>query len=168
MSPISELHQYSETKADAALSRHIDIIRNHYISNVPKIFHDTLISKTITALFFVLQKTRYENLWYESVSRTAVITRTIESLFTDNLTSLSLDFDQFIMFRNSLLYKSYLLSGLTGLYLNFKMLDTSDHSDHTYNTDIVVISLLKDLRNLKYLTINYICTDNILRCIVYN
>lgn len=151
MLPIPELHQRDSVKAEALLSQQMEIIRNHLDLYVPKMFHDRVVAETIQAL----KKIGRWPLETKSVDQMNVIMRVIETLFSKNLTFLSLTCNTFLMFRNSFCSKSYLLTSLAHLELNAKFLETE------------IILFLKELHSLIYLSIAN-CSHDILRCVVEN
>lgn len=154
LAPLAVLHKRRASKADTALSRTLEITRNHLESNVPNKLHDKLAVQTIRAL---------QKLWEETKGVPAtdrvrncqanIIGRSIEVILTNNITSLSYYYDGTEIFLKSFKSKIHTLAALTDLELNVRETDT--------------IEFLKKLHNLKNLSLN-ICTNGILRCIAKN
>lgn len=155
LSPVSELLRRDSAGVEAALARHILTIRNRFECNVPRMLHDALLSRTITELY---------RLGVETEAK--IIARMIETLFTKYLTSLTLSFNQFKIFRDSLYCKSHLLIGVIHLDLNFDRAYYACRYADDMESD--VIQLLQRLQGLKYLTIKIFSTDAVLRCVVNN
>lgn len=166
MLPIAMLSQRDITKAQMTLSRNVNRIRAYLDCNVPWMLHDLLVKEAIRALSELLEKTKnslgFRGCMGKFVSQMNVIVKTTEVLFTKNLTVASID--NIPKMLRAIFYSNlYMLHGL--VYLNLGSLSggwkTADMED-------AVIKSLKELHRLKYLIINYDCTDNILKCIVEN
>lgn len=167
MFPIAAEAQRDTTKAHMLLSRHVNSIRSYLDYNVPWMVHDLLSTEAIRALSTLLEKTK-QSLGFRGsmpgkfVSQMNVIVRMTEVLFTRNLTYISIDNIPKMM-RSVFYSKLQMLSGL--VYLN---LGSLSGGWKTADMEGSVIEALKGLHNLKYLIINYDCTDNILHCISKN
>lgn len=167
MFPIAAEAQRDTTKAHMLLSRHVNSIRSYLDYNVPWMVHDLLSTEAIRALSTLLEKTK-QSLGFRGsmpgkfVSQMNVIVRMTEVLFTRNLTFISIDNIPKMM-RSVFYSKLQMLSGL--VYLN---LGSLSGGWKTADMEGSVIEALKGLHNLKYLIINYDCTDNILHCISKN
>ncbi|XP_063617742.1 uncharacterized protein LOC134790751 [Cydia splendana] len=165
MAPISTQAQRDTTIAQISLSRHIDSIRNYIDYNVPWMVHDLLVTEVIRALSTLLETTKkahFRGSMGKFVSEMNVIVRMVETLFTRNLTYVSIDIIPKMM-RSVFYSKLQMLSGL--VYLN---LGSLSGGWKTADMEGSIIEALKELHNLKYLTINYDCTDNILHCLIQN
>lgn len=149
MVPISELHEVDAAKAEASLSRYIDIIRSCLDVSVPRIYHDTIANEALRALKKLSKSLKTETHCLH------VIKRMIETVFSKNVTSLVLLYDTYPMFQASFCSKSYMLTGLVHLKIDY----------HANETDF--IEFLKELHSLKYLEIRY-CTENMIKCVVEN
>lgn len=152
---IEELIEDS-SDAEAALSKKADIIRKLLQCNAPRIYHDRLLSKNVATLYYLLEETELN-----------IIARVmVETLFTVHVTYLSLTYDQFIMFQNSLASKAHLLTGLVNLNFHF---DSSNYTRRiTVDIKDNIIKILEQLPSLKYLNLTIIHTDKILKCVVKN
>lgn len=166
MAPIGLLSQKDINVAQIALSQTVDCVRTYLEYNVPWMLHDLLANEAIRALSQLLEKTK-QSLGFrvcmgKFVSQMNVIIRMTEVLFNKYLTVVSID-NIPKMLRQVFYSKLYMLQGL--VYLNLGSLSggwkTADMED-------AIIKSLKNLHLLKYLFINYDCTDNILRCVVQN
>ncbi|KAG6446200.1 uncharacterized protein LOC115440973 isoform X2 [Manduca sexta] len=166
MAPMAMLSQKDTSAAQLALTKSINAIRTYLEYNVPWMLHDLLATEAIKALTDLLEKTKrslgFRGSMGKFVSQMNVIVRMAETLFNKYLTVVSID-NIPKMLRPVFYSKLYMLNGL--VYLNLGSLSggwkTADMED-------AVIKSLKELHCLKYLFINYDCTDNILRCIVKN
>ncbi|XP_075992226.1 uncharacterized protein LOC142987386 [Anticarsia gemmatalis] len=166
MIPIAMLSQRDINTAQSKLSHNIHSIRNYLDYNVPWMLQDLFANEAIRALTELLEKTKrslgFRGCMGKFVSQMNVVVRMAEVLFTKNLTVVSIDTIP-KMLRSVFYSKLYMLTGL--VYLNLGSLSggwkTADMED-------AVIKSLKELHSLKYLIINYDCTDNILRCVVQN
>lgn len=163
MAPISALNQRDMARAQALLTQQIEIVRNYLDYNMPWMLHDMLVIETIRALSELLEKTKgslgFRGNMGRFVSQMNIIVRMAETLFTKNLTILSLDCIP-KMLRATFYTKLHMLTGLVHLNLG-----SLSGGWKTADMETAVIQSLKELHNLKYLFINYDCTDNILRCI---
>lgn len=166
MVPIAALNQRDTSKAQASLSRQIEIIRNYLDYNMPWMLHDALVIEAIRALSDLLDKTKrslgFRGSMGSFVSKMNVIVRMAETLFTKNLTFVSIDAIP-KMLRSTFYTKLHMLNGLVHLNLG-----SLSGGWKTADMETAVIHSLKQLHNLKYLFINYDCTDNILRCLSNN
>ncbi|CAH0603190.1 unnamed protein product [Chrysodeixis includens] len=166
MLPIAMLSQKDPNTAQDTLSHNVDCIRAYLDVNVPWMLHDLLVNEAIRALTELLDKTKqslgFRGCMGKFVSQMNVIVKMAEVLFTKNLTVVSVDTIP-KMLRTVFYSKLYMLNGL--VYLN---LGSLSGGWKTSDMEYAVIKSLKELHRLKYLVINYDCTDNILRCVVEN
>ncbi|KAM3964853.1 LOW QUALITY PROTEIN: uncharacterized protein ACR2FA_001251 [Aphomia sociella] len=162
---IAILAQKDINGAHIVLTENINYLRNFLDYNVPWMIHDLLVDEVIKALSDLLERTK-ESLGFRGsmgkfVTQMNVIVRTAEVLFTKNLTRVCIDSIP-KMLRSVYYSKLSMLNGL--VYLNFGSL----WGWKTADMEEAVIQSLKELHCLKYLFVNYDCTDNILKCIVEN
>lgn len=166
MIPMTKLSQKDTTKAQHALTEYIDIIKAYIQNNVPWMLHDKLTNETIKSIWDLLEKTKhslgFRGCMGKFVSQMNVIIRMTEVIFNKNLTTLSIDAVP-KMLRSIFYSKLPLLTGLVHLNLG-----SLSGGWKTADMEEAVIKSLKNLHSLKYLFINYDCTDNILRCVAEN
>lgn len=163
---ITELSHRDINGAQVMLAQNIERIRSYLHYNVPWLLQDLLATEVTRALSNLLEKTKkslgFRGSMGKFVSQMNVIVRMCEVLFTKNLTFVSIE-NIPKMLRSVYYTKLHMLTGL--VYLNLGSLSggwkTSDMEES-------VIQSLKELHCLKYLFINYDCTDSILKCIVEN
>ncbi|CAB3231102.1 unnamed protein product [Arctia plantaginis] len=164
--PITMLSQTNINMAQATLSSNIQHIRTYLDYNVPWMLQDLFANEAIRALSELLEKTK-NSLGFRAsmgkfVSQMNVIVRTAEVLFTKKITVVVID--SLPKMLRSVFYTN--LHTLTGLvYLN---LGSLSGGWKTADMEEAVVKSLKELHLLKYLIINYDCTDTVLRCIVEN
>lgn len=166
MLPIVILSKRDIEDAQLTLSRNVQTIRTYLDINVPWMLHDLLVQETIRALTELLEKTK-ESLGFRGcmgkfASQMNVIIKMAEVLFTKNLTVVSIDAIPKIL-RSVFYSKLYMLNGLVSLNLG-----SLSGGWKTADMEGAIIKSLKELRRLKYLSMNYDCTNNILHCIVEN
>lgn len=157
--PLSLPRQSDATKAELLLSRQIELIRKFIDRNVPKMLHNKFVFEAIRELSQLFYRIEHSE---KCSSQLNVISRMLETLLTENLTCISLNSKQMKQFGSSLYLKSHMLKSVTDLTVELKP-GIHDSSIR----EIQVIQLLKELDNLKCLSIDY-CTDNILRCLTMN
>ncbi|XP_068620805.1 F-box/LRR-repeat protein 17-like [Battus philenor] len=166
MSATAVLAQENISNAQVVLGHKIEAIRSFLDINVPWMTYDTLAVETIRALSDLIEKTKNSYGFRVSmgkfVTQMNVIVKMSEVLFTKNLTYLSIDKIP-KMIRSVFYSKLKMLKGL--VYLN---LGSLSGGWKTIDMEGAIIESLKELHNLKYLFINYDCTDNILICVVQN
>lgn len=166
MNPIALLAQQNPNKAQTTLNQHIENIRRHLNFFVPWMLHDKLVNEAIKALSELSERMKHSLGFRGSmgkfVSQMNVIIKMTEVLFTKNFTFISIDTIPKMM-RSVFYSKLHMLSGL--VYLN---LGSLSGGWKTADMEESVINALKQLHCLKYLFINYDCTDNVLKCIVEN
>ncbi|XP_013200487.2 uncharacterized protein LOC106143062 [Amyelois transitella] len=166
MIPIAALAQKDINGGHETLNNYVNIIRNYLKSNVPWMLHDLLADEVIKSLSELLEKTKrslgFRGSMGKFVSQMNVIVVMAEVLFTKYLTYVSIERVP-KMLRHSFYSKLYMLKGL--VYLN---LGSLSGGWKTADMEGAVIKSLKELHCLKYLFINYDCTDNILKCISEN
>lgn len=166
MLPITMLTQRDTNEAQAILARNVDVIRTYLDINVPWMLHDLLVSETIRALSELLEKTKqalgFRRSMGKFVSQMNVIIKMAEVLFTKNLTVVSIDTIPKIL-RSVFYSKLNMLNGLVCLNLG-----SLSGGWKTADMEGTIINSLKELHCLKYLSMNYDCTNNILQCIVDN
>ncbi|CAK1603210.1 unnamed protein product [Parnassius mnemosyne] len=166
MASAAKLAHESISKAQVVLVHNIDVIRFYLDINVPWMLYDSLAVETIRALSNLLEKTKnslgFRGSMGKFVTQMNVIVKMSEVLFTKNLTYLSIDKIP-KMIRSVFYSKLHMLTGL--VYLN---LGSLSGGWKTADMEGAIIESLKELHCLKYLSINYDCTDNILICIVKN
>ncbi|KAJ0181800.1 hypothetical protein K1T71_002522 [Dendrolimus kikuchii] len=166
MIPITKLSQKDTTKAQEALTEYIDCIKAYLQYNVPWMLHDQLTNETVRSLWELLEKTKhslgFRGCMGKFVSQMNVIIRMAEVVFNKNLTTLSIDAIP-KMLRSIFYSKLPMLTGLVHLNLG-----SLSGGWKTTDMEEAVINSLRNLHCLKYLFINYDCTDNILRCLVEN
>lgn len=166
MTPIANLSQQDINTAQATLSNNIDTIRTYLSYNVPWMLQDLFADEAIRALSDLLEKTKrslgFRGSMSKFVSQMNVIVRTAEALFTKYVTVVSIDTIP-KMLRSTFYSNLHKLTGLVSLNLG-----SLSGGWKTADMEEAVIKSIKELHNLKYLTINYDCTDNILRCLVTN
>lgn len=164
--PITKLSLRDINSAQEKLSNNISRIRAFLDCNVPWMLHDLFANEAIRALTELLEKTKrslgFRLSMSKFVSQMNVIVRMTEVLFTKNLTVVSVD-NIPKMLRSVFYSKLNMLTGL--VYLN---LGSLSGGWKTADMEEAIIKSLKELHCLKYLIINYDCTDNILRCVVQN
>ncbi|XP_026757070.1 uncharacterized protein LOC113516800 [Galleria mellonella] len=166
MKPIASLAQKDINGAHIALTENVNYIRDFLNYNVPWMIHDLLSHEVIRALSDLLEETK-QSLGFRAsmgkfVTQMNVIVKMTEVLFTKNLTRVCVDTIP-KMLRSVFYSKLSMLKGL--VYLN---LGSLSGGWKTADMEEGVIQSLKELHCLKYLFINYDCTDNILKCIVDN
>ncbi|XP_012548327.1 uncharacterized protein LOC105842077 [Bombyx mori] len=166
LQPITSLSMRDTNAAQSHLSKSINNLRNYLEYNVPWMLHDLLADEAIRALSELLEKTKsslgFRGCMGKFVSQMNIIARMAEVLFTKYLTTLSID--SIPKMLRSVFYSN--IDKLYGLvYLNLGSLSGGWKTSDMENA---VIKSLKNLHNLKYLFLNYDCTDNILKCIVEN
>lgn len=164
--PIAMLSQTNTNMAQTTLSRNIQHIRTYLDYNVPWMLQDLFANEAIRALSELLEKTK-NSLGFRAsmgkfVSQMNVIVRTAEVLFTKKLTVVVID-SLPKMLRSVFYTNLHMLTGL--VYLN---LGSLSGGWKTADMEEAVVKSLKELHQLKYLIINYDCTDTVLRCIVEN
>lgn len=166
MLPSAALAQQHPNHAQTTLNRMIENIRSYLDFHVPWMLHDKLAHEAIKALSDLIEKTKHSLGFRGSmgkfVSQMNVIVKMTEVLFTKNFTYVAIDSIPKMM-RQVFYSKLHMLTGL--VYLN---LGSLSGGWKTADMEVSIIMALKQLHRLKYLTINYDCTDNILRCIVQN
>lgn len=166
MLPISMLSQRDTNEAQTTLARNVEIIRMYLDINVPWMLHDLLVQETIRALSELLEKTKqslgFRGCMGKFVSQMNVIIKMAEVLFTKNLTVVSIDTIPKIL-RSIFYSRLNMLNGLVCLNLG-----SLSGGWKTADMEDAIIKSLKELHCLKYLTMNYDCTNNILQCIVDN
>lgn len=166
MLPIAAMSQKDMTGAQAKLSNQIDYLRSYLECNIPWMLHDSVVTEAIRALSELLDKTKrslgFRGSMGKFVNQMNVIVRTSEILFTKNLTIVSMDIIP-KMLRPSFYTKLFMLKGLVHLNLG-----SLSGGWKTADMERAIISSLKELHFLKYLFINYDCTDNILKCLSQN
>ncbi|XP_053602424.1 uncharacterized protein LOC128670629 [Plodia interpunctella] len=166
MIPIAALAQKNINGAHETLANHVNVVRSRLRSNVPWMLHDLLAHEVIRALSDLLEKTKrslgFRGSMGKFVSQINVIVVMAEVLFTKYFTFLSID-NIPKMLRHSFYSKLFMLKGL--VYLN---LGSLSGGWKTADMEEAVIKSLQELHRLKYLFINYDCTDNILKCIAEN
>lgn len=166
MIPTASLAQKNPDKAQAILNCNIEIIRQYLYIHVPWMLYDKFANETIKSLSGLLEKTKHSLGFRGSmgkfVSQMNVIIKMTEVLLTKNFTFVSIDSIPKMM-RSVFYSKLHMLTGLE--YLN---LGSLSGGWKTADMEESIMQSLKQLHNLKYLIINYDCTDNILRCIAKN
>ncbi|XP_072937292.1 uncharacterized protein [Epargyreus clarus] len=166
MLPIASLAQQNPNKAQFTLSRSVENIRDHLDYNVPWMLHDQLALEAIRALSELCEKTKrslgFRGSMGKFVSQMNVVVKMTEVLFTKNYKVVSIDTIPKMM-RSVFYSKLQMLTGL--VYLN---LGSLSGGWKTSDMEGAIIQSLKELHSLKYLFINYDCTDRILKCIVDN
>ncbi|XP_032529664.2 uncharacterized protein LOC116779475 [Danaus plexippus] len=166
MYPTALLAQQNPQESQIILNQYIEAVRSYLDINVPWMLHDKLAKTTIASLSDLIEKTKsslgFRGSMAKFVSQMNVIVKMTEVLFTKNFTYVSIDNIPKMM-RAVFYTKLHMLTGLT--YLN---LGSLSGGWKTADMEESIIQALKGLHSLKYLFINYDCTDNILRCIVKN
>ncbi|XP_014358457.2 uncharacterized protein LOC106710804 [Papilio machaon] len=164
MVPAVGVAQENISNAQVVLANSINFIRSYLDFNVPWMLYDSLAEMTIKALSDLIEKTKNSYGFRISMGRFVtqmnVIVKMTEVLFTKNITYLSIDRIP-KMIRSVFYAKLYMLKGL--VYLN---LGSLSGGWKTADMEGAIIQSLKELHSLKYLFMNYDCTDNILICIV--
>ncbi|XP_038208828.1 uncharacterized protein LOC119830059 [Zerene cesonia] len=166
MAPTTLLAQQNPNQAHIALAHRVDSIRQYLDFHVPWMLHDLFANEAIKSLSELLEKTKnsmgFRGSMSKFVSQMNVIVKMTEALFTKNFIYVSIDAIPKMM-RSVFYSKLFMLTGLE--YLNLGSLSggwkTADMEDS-------IIKSLKELHSLKYLFINYDCTDRILKCLVEN
>lgn len=166
MEPVADMAQRDYPGAHIILSKMVDTTRTVLEYNVPWMVYDLLADQVIRALTELLDKTKkslgFRGSMGKFVSQMNVAVKMAEVLFTKNLTYVSMD-EIPKMLRSVYYINMHKLTGL--VYLN---LGSLSGGWKTADMEESVTQALKTLHNLKYLVINYDCTDNILKCIVQN
>lgn len=166
MEPVADMAQRDHPGAHIFLSKIVDNTRTVLDYNVPWMIHDLLADQVIRALTELLDKTKkslgFRGSMGKFVSQMNVAVKMAEVLFTKNLTYVSMD-EIPKMLRSVYYINMHKLTGL--VYLN---LGSLSGGWKTADMEESVTQALKTLHKLKYLVINYDCTDNILKCIVQN
>ncbi|XP_047545240.1 uncharacterized protein LOC113394590 [Vanessa tameamea] len=166
MNPIALLAQQNPNTAQTTLNQKIENIRRYLDFYVPWMLYDKLANEAIKALSELSERMKHSLGFRGSmgkfVSQMNVIVKMTEVLFTKNVTYVSIDTIPKMM-RSVFYSKLNMLSGL--VYLN---LGSLSGGWKTADMEESIIRALKQLHCLKYLFINYDCTDNILKCIVEN
>ncbi|CAF4760657.1 unnamed protein product [Pieris macdunnoughi] len=164
MTSVTIQAQYNPQEAQATLANKVDHIRKYLDFHVPWMLHDQLVNEAINSLNQLLDKTKNSMGFRASMStfiaKMNVIVKMTETLFTKNLTYVSIDVIP-KMIRTIFYTKLYMLTGL--VYLN---LGSLSGGWKTADMEASMIKSIKELHALKYLYINYDCTDKILKCIV--
>lgn len=166
MNTVAELSKRDISLAQNQLERNVTSLRAYVDYNVPWMVHDLLVTEVIKALSDLLERTKkslgFRPSMGKFVSQMNAIVRTAEVVFTKNLTYVCIDTIP-KMLRSIFYTKLQMLTGV--VYLN---LGSLSGGWKTADMEESVIHALKELHCLKYLFINYDCTDNILQCIVDN
>lgn len=166
MNSATVLGQHNPKQAQATLAHKVDHIRNYLDFHVPWMLHDQLASEAIKSLEELLEKTKKSLGFRGSMSKFVfqmnVIVKMTEAVFTKNFTYVSIDAIPKMM-RVVFYTKLYKLTGL--VYLN---LGSLSGGWKTADMEGSILRSLKELHFLKYLLINYDCTDKILKCLVEN
>ncbi|XP_048486745.1 uncharacterized protein LOC105387298 [Plutella xylostella] len=166
MAPIGALAQRDVAGAQTTLAHLVATTRTHLEYNVPWMLYDPLAIECIRALTELLDKIKqalgFRVAMGKFVSQMNIAVSMIEVVFTQSLTFLSIDTIPKIM-RSVFYNKLHMLTGL-----EFLNLGSLSGGWKTSDMEVSIIQALKELHRLKYLCINYDCTDNILRCIVAN
>lgn len=166
MLPNALLAQNNPDKAQVTLNCNIENIRQYLDIHVPWMLYDKFATEAIKSLSDLLEKTKH-SLGFRSsmgkfVSQMNVIVKMTEVLLTKNFTFVSIDSIPKMM-RSVFYSKLHMLTGL-----EFLNLGSLSGGWKTADMETSIIQALKWLHHLKYLFINYDCTDNILRCIAAN
>lgn len=166
MTPVAILSQRDIDGAHAKLSSLIDYLRIYLEYNVPWMLHDSVVTEAIRALSELLDKTKrslgFRGSMGKFVNQMNVIVKMAQILFTKNLTIVSMDIIP-KMLRSTFYSKLFMLTGIVHLNLG-----SLSGGWKTADMEGAIVSSLKELHLLKYLFINYDCTDNILKCIAQN
>lgn len=161
-----ELCQRDSTTAHEALNKTVDQLRSYLEYNVPWMLHDWLTVEAIRALSDLMEKIKksfgFRSAMEKFASQMNVVVKVTEIIFTRYLTYVSIN--EIPPKLRAVFYSK--LNKLSGLvYLN---LGSLSGGWKTADLEKSTIEALRELRCLKYLVINYDCTDNILQCIVEN
>ncbi|XP_026321541.1 uncharacterized protein LOC113231421 isoform X3 [Hyposmocoma kahamanoa] len=166
MEPVADMAQRDISGAHIILAKIVDSTRTFLEYNVPWMLHDLLADQVIRALTELLDKIKkslgFRGSMGKFVSQMNVAVKMAEVLFTKNLTYVSMD-EIPKMLRSVYYINMHKLTGL--VYLN---LGSLSGGWKTADMEESVVQALQTLHCLKYLVINYDCTDNILKCIVQN
>ncbi|VVC89814.1 unnamed protein product, partial [Leptidea sinapis] len=166
MAPTTLLTQHSPSEAQKVLSHKVESIRIYLDFHVPWTLQDKFVDRALKSLSELLEKTKksmgFRGSMSTFVSQMNVVVKMTEALFTKNFTYVSIDAIPKMM-RSVFYSKMHMLTGL--VYLN---LGSLSGGWKTADMETSIIQCLKELHLLKYLFINYDCTDNILKCIVDN
>lgn len=166
MIPVAQLAQKDTEKAHQLLSKNVSQVRLYLLYNVPWMLYNKLYYEVIKSLTELLEKTKksmgFRGSMGKFVSQMNVAVSMAEVLFTKYTTVLSIDTIPKMM-RSIFYLKLHMLSGLVHLNLG-----SLSGGWKTADMEESIIKSLKNLHQLKYLCINYDCTDNILICIVEN
>ncbi|XP_049865925.1 uncharacterized protein LOC126366733 [Pectinophora gossypiella] len=166
MIPIALRAQRDITGAQTIIAQNVSNVRSLLAHNVPWMLYDSLVNEVIRALNELFENTKqslgFRGSMGKFVSQMNVIVRMAEAVFTNKLTIVCIDTIPKVL-RSVFYSKLHMLSGL--VYLN---LGSLSGGWKTADMEESVIYALKELHCLKYLFINYDCTDNILICIVEN
>lgn len=166
MKPFMILSQKDSSAAHEALNKTVAKLRSYLEYNVPWMLHDLLAVEAIRALSDLMEKIKksfgFRTAMEKFASKMNMVLKITEIIFTKYMTYLSIN--EIPTKLRAVFYSK--LSLLTGLvYLN---LGSLSGGWKTVDLEGSIIESLKELRHLKYLIINYDCTDNILKCIVEN
>ncbi|XP_028163592.1 uncharacterized protein LOC135088329 [Ostrinia nubilalis] len=166
MKPFLALSHRDPGAAYEALSKTVDRLRSILEYNVPWMLHDVLAKEAIRALSELMENIKksfgFRSAMEKFASKMNMVVKMAEVIFTKYLTFLSIDRIP-IKLRSVFYTKLHLLTGL--VYLN---LGSLSGGWKTADLEGSIIQSLKELHCLKYLVINYDCTDNILKCVVDN
>ncbi|CAK1549856.1 unnamed protein product [Leptosia nina] len=164
LNPTAVLAQTNPKEAQATLANKVSIIRNYLEIHIPWMLHDGLAREAIGALSDLLEVTKKSQGFRISMSKFVgqmnVIVKMTEVLFTKYYTYVSIDAVPKMM-RPVFYSKLYMLTGL--VYLN---LGSLSGGWKTAEMESSIVRSLKELHVLKFLFINYDCTDKVLKCIV--
>ncbi|CAG9784467.1 unnamed protein product [Diatraea saccharalis] len=165
MKIFNEVAQKDSSSAHLALEKAVVNLRCYMEYNVPWMLHDLLLAETIRALAELLENIK-KSFGFRAmdriVSRMNVVVKMTEVMLTKYVTFVSVGEVPKIL-RTVFFSKLNLLTGL--VYLN---LGSLSGGWKTADLEESIIQSLKELHFLKYLVLNYDCTDNILKCIVQN
>lgn len=166
MVPVAQLAQKDTCEAQSVLARNVNQIRLYMLYNVPWTLYNNLADEVIRALSELLDKTKkslgFGGSMGKFVSQMNVAVSMVEVIFTKHFTILSLDSIPKIM-RSIFYIKLKMLTGLVSLNLG-----SLSGGWKTADMEESILQSLKYLHCLKYLFINYDCTDNILKCVALN
>ncbi|XP_077293807.1 uncharacterized protein LOC143916541 [Arctopsyche grandis] len=163
---IEEIAKNDNTSAKKILASKVHVLRSLIEYNLPWMLFDRFADEVFRSISELLERTKqsqgFRGSMSKFISKMNVAVTLTEVLLTKNLTKLHLDGIP-KMLRHVFYVKFSMLKGLEHLNLG-----SLSGGWKTADMEPTIILGIKSLHNLKSLTINYDCTDNILEAICLN